>query len=166
MNRIKNIINGSTKKDKYKIRDRFRHLFQFVWFLITNSYFEGFKTGKIYGGNLKKICVPGMNCYSCPGAKGSCPIGSLQAVIGNSKYKISYYIVGILSAAKPILPSRARTVLTVRAKIHYRKMRIVRTVRTSAPCAVSVCMRTTAKNEMSYQALNLVSQIRLLGVSP
>lgn len=57
-------------------------------------------------------------------------------------------------------------VLTVRAKIHYRKMRIVRTVRTSAPCAVSVCMRTTAKNEMSYQALNLVSQIRLLGVSP
>ena len=38
--------------------------------------------------------------------------------------------------------------------------------RTSAPCAVSVCMRRTAKNEMSYQALNLVSQIRLLGVSP
>ena len=65
MDRIKNIINGSTKKDKYKIRDRFRHLFQSIWFLITNSYFEGFKTGKIYGGNLKKICVPGMNCYSC-----------------------------------------------------------------------------------------------------
>ena len=50
------------------------------------------------------------------------------------------------------------TVLTVRSRIHYRKMRIVRTVRTSAPCAVSVCMRRTAKNEMSYQALNLVSQ--------
>ena len=46
------------------------------------------------------------------------------------------------------------------------KIRIVRTVRTSAPCAVSVCMRRTAKNEMSYQALNLVSQIRLLGGSP
>ena len=58
------------------------------------------------------------------------------------------------------------TVLTVRARIHYRKIWIVRTVRTSAPCAVSVCMRRTAKNEMSYQALNLVSQIRLLGVSP
>ena len=72
----------------------------------------------------------------------------------------------ILSAAKPILPSRARTVLMVRVRIYYRKMRIVRTVRTSAPCAVSVCMRTTAKNEMSYQALNLVSQIRLLGGSP
>lgn len=34
------------------------------------------------------------------------------------------------------------------------------------PGAVSVCMRTIAKNEMSYQALNLVSQIRLLGGSP
>ena len=34
------------------------------------------------------------------------------------------------------------------------------------PCMVSVCMRTIAKNEMSYQALNLVSQIRLLGGSP
>lgn len=96
MDRIKRIINGSTKKDKYKIRDRFRHLFQSVWFLVTNSYFEGFKTGKIYGGNLKKVCVPGMNCYSCPGAKGSCPIGSLQAVIGNSNYKFSYYIVGFM----------------------------------------------------------------------
>lgn len=72
----------------------------------------------------------------------------------------------ILSAAKPILPSRERTGLTVRARIHHRKMKIVRTARTSALCAVSVCMRTIAKNETSYQALNLVSQIRLLGVSP
>ena len=72
----------------------------------------------------------------------------------------------VLSAAKPILPSRARTVLTVRARIHYRKIRIVRTVRTSAPCAVSVCMRRTAKNEMSYQALSLANQIRLLGGCP
>lgn len=64
------------------------------------------------------------------------------------------------------ITEQSETVLTVRARIHYRKIRIVRTVRTSAPCAVSVCMRRTAKNEMSYQALNLVSQIRLLGGSP
>lgn len=64
------------------------------------------------------------------------------------------------------ITEQSETVLMVRVRIYYRKMRIVRTVRTSAPCAVSVCMRTTAKNEMSYQALNLVSQIRLLGVSP
>lgn len=96
MDKIKKIFNGSSKKDKYKVRDRSRHGFQSLWFLITNSYFEGFKTGKIYGGDLKKLCVPGMNCYSCPGAKGSCPIGSLQAVLGNSKYKFSYYIVGFI----------------------------------------------------------------------
>lgn len=64
------------------------------------------------------------------------------------------------------ITEQSETVLMVRVRIYYRKMRIVRTVRTSAPCAVSVCMRTTAKNEMSYQALNLVSQIRLLGGSP
>ena len=38
---------------------------------------------------LKSVCVPGLNCYSCP-------IGSLQAVIGSSKFSASYYIVGIL----------------------------------------------------------------------
>lgn len=42
------------------------------------------------------MCVPGLNCYSCPAAAASCPIGSLQAVIGSSKFSASYYIVGIL----------------------------------------------------------------------
>lgn len=37
-----------------------------------------------------------MNCYSCPGAKGACPIGALQAVIGNANYKFSFYVVGFL----------------------------------------------------------------------
>lgn len=64
--------------------------------LLTNAHITGFFTGKIYKGNLKGICVPGLNCYSCPGAIGSCPIGSLQAVIGSSKFNFSYYIVGIL----------------------------------------------------------------------
>ncbi|MDU1878378.1 MAG: 4Fe-4S binding protein, partial [Finegoldia magna] len=96
MDKIKDLLSFGMKKNRYKIMDNFRHAFQSLWFLITNSYVEGFKTGKIYGGNLKKICVPGMNCYSCPGAKGSCPIGSLQAVIGNSNFKFSYYILGFL----------------------------------------------------------------------
>lgn len=64
--------------------------------LLTNSHIAGFLTGKIYKGKLKGVCVPGLNCYSCPGAVGSCPIGSLQAVIGSSKFGFSYYIVGIL----------------------------------------------------------------------
>ena len=96
MDKINKFIKIGTKKNMYIIMDRLRHIFQSLWFLITNSYFEGFKSGKIYGGELKKLCVPGMNCYSCPGAKGSCPIGSLQAVIGNSNYKFSYYVVGFM----------------------------------------------------------------------
>ena len=96
MDKLKELINGKSKKDKYKARNNVRHVFQSFWFLLTNSFFEGFKTGKIYGGKWKQLCVPGMNCYSCPGAKGSCPIGALQAVIGSPKYKFSYYVVGFL----------------------------------------------------------------------
>ena len=42
------------------------------------------------------MCVPGLNCYSCPGAAGACPIGAFQAVVGSSKFSFSYYITGIL----------------------------------------------------------------------
>ncbi|MEE0793331.1 MAG: 4Fe-4S binding protein, partial [Faecalibacterium prausnitzii] len=44
----------------------------------------------------KTVCVPGLNCYSCPGAAGACPIGAFQAVVGSSKFRFSYYITGIL----------------------------------------------------------------------
>lgn len=81
---------------KKSMKETKRHLFQGMWFLATNSYFEGFKTGKIYEGKMKNLCVPGMNCYSCPGAKGACPIGALQAVIGNMNYKFAFYVVGFL----------------------------------------------------------------------
>lgn len=64
--------------------------------IAANPFFLNFFDGKIYKGKLKSICVPGLNCYSCPGAAGSCPLGSLQAVIGSSKFSFSYYIVGIL----------------------------------------------------------------------
>ena len=82
--------------EKKSMKETKRHLFQGLWFLATNSYMEGFKTGKIYQGKMKNLCVPGMNCYSCPGAKGACPIGALQAVIGNMDYKFSFYVVGFL----------------------------------------------------------------------
>ncbi len=69
---------------------------QAIWTLASNSYLVGFIQGKIYKGNLKKICVPGLNCYSCPGALGSCPIGSLQALIGSWKFQASLYVTGFL----------------------------------------------------------------------
>lgn len=73
-----------------------RHLFQLIWAIITNGYLIGFVRGKIYQGKIKNVCVPGMNCYSCPGALGSCPIGALQATIGSYEYKFAFYISGFM----------------------------------------------------------------------
>jgi polyferredoxin len=63
---------------------------------ISNAYFKGFFTGRIYKGKLKSICVPGLNCYSCPGAIASCPLGSLQAVLGSYQYRFSFYVTGLM----------------------------------------------------------------------
>lgn len=57
---------------------------QIVSFLLINGYFPGFVTGKIFTGRTKNVCVPVLNCYSCPGALGSCPVGAVQAVIAGS----------------------------------------------------------------------------------
>lgn len=73
-----------------------RHWIQALWALLTNSYLVGFANGKIYRGKLKNLCVPGMNCYSCPGALGACPIGALQAVIGSWNFKLAFYVAGFL----------------------------------------------------------------------
>ena len=64
--------------------------------IASNPFLLNFFGGKIYKGNLKSVCVPGLNCYSCPAAVGSCPIGALQSVMGSSSFKFSYYIVGTL----------------------------------------------------------------------
>lgn len=64
---------------------------------LSNGYVYGFVKGKIYEGDLKYICVPGMNCYSCPGALGACPIGSLQATLNSREYAVSLYVFGIIA---------------------------------------------------------------------
>lgn len=64
--------------------------------LIQNANIKGFFTGKIYDGATKSVCVPGLNCYSCPGAVGSCPIGSLQSFLSGIKFRFPYYVAGLL----------------------------------------------------------------------
>ena len=99
MSNKKNSDNKSNKKQNtknMKINEWPRHGIQALWAFITNSHVTGFVTGKIYTGKLKNACVPGLNCYSCPGAVGACPIGSLQAVIGSWNFKMAYYVVGFL----------------------------------------------------------------------
>ena len=79
-----------------KERVRFRVLIQLVVAAASNSWVTGFAAGKIYGGDLKQLCHPGLNCYSCPGALLSCPIGALQAVIGSRSFHLSLYLFGFL----------------------------------------------------------------------
>ncbi|MBP5564136.1 MAG: 4Fe-4S binding protein, partial [Lachnospiraceae bacterium] len=77
-------------------RQTIRLIIQAVTFALTNGYIKGWLSGKIYKGKLKIICVPGLNCYSCPGALGSCPVGSLQAVLRSGRYKVSLYVLGFI----------------------------------------------------------------------
>lgn len=83
------------KKRKNKKLD-LRLAFQGIWAFVTNSYMTGFFQGKIYRGKLKSICLPGLNCYSCPGALGACPVGALQSSVASRGSKISLYVSGFL----------------------------------------------------------------------
>ncbi len=75
---------------------RLRTWVQLGYCALTNGYAAGFAKGDIFKGPTKALCLPGLNCYSCPGALGSCPIGSLQAVLASRNYQFSFYIVGFL----------------------------------------------------------------------
>ena len=73
-----------------------RKLVQLLSTLAHNAYIPGFIRGTIYKGPVKQLCVPGFNCYSCPGALGACPIGSLQTVAAGVRYQFSLYVFGLL----------------------------------------------------------------------
>ena len=73
-----------------------RRLIQLYSALLYNAHVKGFITGNIYTGHLKFICTPGLNCYSCPGAVGACPLGALQNAVASSGSRMPTYIMGIL----------------------------------------------------------------------
>lgn len=75
---------------------RLRGAIQAAAALLTNIHLPNFLSGRLYQGNGKRVCVPGLNCYSCPGAAGACPIGAFQAVVGSSGFRFCYYITGLL----------------------------------------------------------------------
>ena len=89
-------------KEKLKKHGLIRKLVQAIAALLQNPRWTGWGSSLIYQGPLKNICVPGMNCYSCPAAIGACPIGALQAVVGSRK-KFSFYIVGYLALIGTLL---------------------------------------------------------------
>ena len=73
-----------------------RRLIQLYAALLYNAHVKGFIKGEIYTGGMKAVCVPGLNCYSCPGAVGACPLGSLQNALASSGKRAPYYVLGIL----------------------------------------------------------------------
>ena len=73
-----------------------RRLIQLYAALLYNAHVKGFISGNIYTGQAKMLCVPGLNCYSCPGAIGACPLGALQNAVASSGSRTPAYIVGIL----------------------------------------------------------------------
>ena len=90
-------------KTELKKQRRKRFGIQAVWTAATNANISGFFAGKLYRGPLKNLCVPGLNCYSCPGALGSCPIGALQAVSSSPDYTLSMLVLGFLMLVGTVL---------------------------------------------------------------
>ena len=64
-----------------------RTLIQTLVALGTNAYLLFPWGGSvIYQGPLKAVCHPGLNCYSCPAALLSCPVGATQNFIASLRY--------------------------------------------------------------------------------
>lgn len=74
--------------------NKIRLTVQIVFTFLTNGYLYGFMSGKIYQGSMKYACVPGLNCYSCPGAVASCPMGALQALLNQRRIGIPFGVLG------------------------------------------------------------------------
>jgi polyferredoxin len=60
-----------------------RWLIQTLVALGTNAYLLFPFAFPIYQGPLKAVCHPGLNCYSCPAALLSCPVGAVQNFIAS-----------------------------------------------------------------------------------
>jgi len=71
---------------------RLKRIVQIIATIIQNSYIPAFFSGSIYQGVLKGGCTPILNCWSCPLAWSSCPMGALQHFI--SLRLIPFYILG------------------------------------------------------------------------
>ncbi len=78
------------------MKEKIRHAIQLAAAALCNGFAAGWSKGTIFQGKSKLFCVPVLNCYSCPGATGACPIGSLQAVLGSANYSVSFYVLGTL----------------------------------------------------------------------
>ncbi|HEC83235.1 MAG TPA: 4Fe-4S binding protein [Firmicutes bacterium] len=71
-----------------------RRLWQTVSTILNNAFLPGYINITIYQGFLKGYCTPTLNCYACPGAFASCPIGTLQHFA--ARHQFPFFLVGFL----------------------------------------------------------------------
>jgi len=74
--------------------NQFQGICQLVSLFFINGHLNIFKTGTIYQGRLKAFCIPVLNCYSCPLALYSCPLGSLQFFVMTGRVPV--YVLSLL----------------------------------------------------------------------
>ncbi len=85
---------------------KLRRLSQYLSALMANSYWLFPWRTAIYQGVLKHVCFPGLNCYSCPAAITSCPLGALQNFLATLRVSLSSgqfhfgsYVLGTIGLA-------------------------------------------------------------------
>ena len=83
-----------------------RRWFQIGATLLFNPWLPNFFTGTINQAWTKGLCVPVLNCYSCPAAAFACPIGALQNSLSALRFRLSIgepqfglYTLGFLGVA-------------------------------------------------------------------
>ncbi len=86
--------NTGTRPER--LRPSKRKLIQLYSAFLYNAHLKGFIDGEIYTGKAKAVCVPGLNCYSCPGAVGSCPLGAIQNALAYSGHRAGWYVLGMI----------------------------------------------------------------------
>ncbi len=94
---------------KVKPRDR-RPWYQAGLGVLMNAWIPGWITGRIFQGQVKGVCVPVLNCYSCPSAMAACPIGSMQTFFGSLRFnlaaaekKFGLYVIGLIGAVGAVI---------------------------------------------------------------
>ncbi len=89
-------MDNTINTGRPSLRPSTRRLIQLYSALLHNAHLKGFIDGEIYQGRAKYACVPGFNCYSCPGAVGACPLGSIQNALASTGHRAGWYVLGIL----------------------------------------------------------------------
>ncbi len=81
--------------------ERLRRFSQYLAALVGNSYWLFPWKAPIYQGPIKRVCFPGLNCYSCPAASMACPLGSIQNFFASFRVNLhagifhpGFYVIG------------------------------------------------------------------------